>query len=198
MPMTLKREHFNELASGWDELPALPGAEEKVARFIRRALEPNDRMVLDVGAGTGILLPHLLSTPVARIIELDFADRMLQAGRAKAKDARVEPLCGDARRLPLRAGSFDSVLCFGVLPHLGSAENALAELFECVRPGGTLSVGHLLGSAELNAFHASMTGPVAEDRLRPAREVGAILQALGASVLACEEEPAWYFLRVRR
>lgn len=194
----LKRGYFNELAPRWDSLPALPGAEEKVARFVRRAVETEDRRVLDVGAGTGILLPHLLAASVPCIVELDFAERMLEAGRAKAGGGRVEPVCGDACRLPLRPGSFDAVLCFGVLPHLGPAGDALAGLLPAARPGGTLAVGHLLGSSELNAFHSAMSGPVAGDSLRPARETAAILQSLGAAVLACEEEPGWYFVRVRR
>jgi SAM-dependent methyltransferase len=181
-------------------LPCPPDAPAKVERFVRTVVRPGDRLVLDVGCGTGILLGCLLDMDGGchRVIEVDVAEEMLRENRRKWAGERVERVCAEALRLPFLEGSFDLVLCFGILPHLGPAGPALAGLLRCLRPGGSLAVGHLMGSHALNAFHASLDGPVNQDQLLPADTLSAILEDLGASVLRAEERPDWYLLQAEK
>jgi malonyl-CoA O-methyltransferase len=198
--MNQKRRYFNELAPRWDTLPSPPDAADKVRRFVERALTPDARLVLDIGGGTGILLPALLERcgAAARLLELDLAEGMLAESARKFADQRVARLCADARRLPLRAASFDLVLCFGVLPHLGEVGEALRGLMHVLRAGGVLAVGHLMGSRELNTFHASLDAAVASDRLPSAEALTEILRGLGAAEIIAEEGSDWYFVRAEK
>jgi len=195
-----KRHYFNELAPCWDELPSPPDAAAKVRRFVQQAVAPGARRVLDVGGGTGILLPALLERcdAAAQLVELDLAESMLAESARKFSDRRVLRLCADARNLPLRGGSFDLILCFGVLPHLGEAAEALRRFLPLLRVGGVLAVGHLMGSRELNAFHASLDDPVAGDTLLPAAALAETLRGLGADGIVAEEYADWYFVRAER
>jgi len=195
-----RRQYFNALADRWDSLPAPPDAPVRVARFVRQAIRPGDRLILDVGCGTGILLGALVGAagPAARIVETDVAERMLAENRRKRPEEAIARVCAEALRLPFAPAGFDAVLCFGVLPHLGEAEPALAELWRYVRPGGTLTAGHLMDSAELNAFHGALEGPVRHDRLPTAARLAEILSSLGASVRAAEEAPGWYFVAAEK
>ncbi len=194
-----KREYFNELAGRWDQLPAPPGASDRVERFVAAAAAPGARLILDAGCGTGILLPALLrAAPQSLVVEMDLAEKMLAEGRAKRDSARVARVCGDARLPPFAAGTFDLVLCFGVLPHLAPVEDALRTLLNCLRPGGLLSVGHLMGSEALNALHASLDPAVAEDRLPPAASLAATLEAMGADVARAEDAPGGYLVQARK
>jgi SAM-dependent methyltransferase len=191
--MNSKRVYFNELAARWDQIPAMEDAPRKIRRFVERACVAGARRILDVGCGTGVLLAGIGDT--AWVVEVDFAERMLQENARKFATARVERGCADAARLPFAAGCFDLVLCFGVLPHIEDLEGALAGLLVLLRPGGALSVGHLLGSRELNAFHGSLDGPIVHDRLPSAAALAETLERLGAAVSHAEEDSNWYFVR---
>src|SRR3989442_15095115 len=48
----------------------------------------------------------------------------------------------DLRALPFPAGSFDVVLCLGVLQHTPSPEESIAALWRMVAPGGRLVIDH--------------------------------------------------------
>ncbi len=200
MPADAKREYFNRIAPNWDGLPSPSGAPERVRRFIAKAAAANPRWILDVGCGTGILLPAILAAlPHAEaIIEIDFAESMLKQNVLKFPGGRVHRLCADVARSPLRSEEFDLALCFGILPHLEDQVSALNGLLRVLRPGGALAIGHLMSSGELNAFHGSLEGPVASDRLPPATALGATLSGLGAVSVTAEEEPGWYYVRAEK
>jgi len=173
---------------------------QKAELFVRKAVRPTDRLILDVGCGTGILLGPLLESgcPGRRIVEMDIAEEMLQENRRKRAQQGIDWLCADALDLPFAPDSFDAVLCFGVLPHLGSLEAGLAGLLRCLQKGGTLAVGHLMGSENLNAFHASLAGPVNQDRLPSASVLSDVLRRLGSAPLRAEEAPDWYLVRAEK
>jgi ubiquinone/menaquinone biosynthesis C-methylase UbiE len=198
MSTVTKRRHFNELAPRWDQLPGPSDAPPKVAEFVARAGQTSAKRILDVGCGTGILVPYLLrACPQATcVVELDFADEMLRENARKVADRRVSRLCADVQALPFPDGCFDLVLCFAVLPHLVDLEAALKELSRVLRPSGAFAVGHLMGSAELNAFHRSMGEPIAHDVLPPVESLAQRLRQLGATVASAEERPDWYFVHV--
>jgi ubiquinone/menaquinone biosynthesis C-methylase UbiE len=194
-----KRAYFNELAPRWDAIPRPPDAGERIAAFCRRSVPGSTRRILDVGAGTGLLAPHLLeASGAALLVEVDYALAMLRAGRGKSADGRRRLVCADALRLPFRPAAFDAVLCFGILPHLGDARTALAALWSAVAPGGRLSIGHLMGSAELNARHGEIGGPVAADTLPPAEWVASALESLGAARTEAQDRPEGYFVLAER
>lgn len=194
--MNSKRHYFDELAPRWDSMPARPRAAEKITFFCRRACRRNPKLVLDVGAGTGLLVPALLVAlpPEAAVIELDYAIQMLRIGGAKAPDKRILPVCADATAPPFSPSAFPAVLCFGILPHLGETRAALENLWALVSPGGSLAVGHFLSSVALNQLHAEIGGTVKEDHLPPAHQVAGMLNAMGARPVEAEDGPEGYFV----
>jgi ubiquinone/menaquinone biosynthesis C-methylase UbiE len=196
MSTATKRRHFNELAPRWDQLPGPSDAPPKVAEFVARASQTSAKRILDVGCGTGILVPYLLrACPLATsVVELDFAEEMLRKNARQVADQRISRLCADAQALPFPDGCFDLVLCFAVLPHLVDLEAALKELSRVLRPSGAFAVGHLMGSAELNALHLSLGEPLAHDILPPAESLAETLRQLDAVVVSAEERPDWYFV----
>ncbi|MCS6952878.1 MAG: class I SAM-dependent methyltransferase [Bryobacterales bacterium] len=186
------------MAPRWDELSAAGDAQAVAERFVAESVTFPARRILDAGCGTGILLATLRrSAPHAQIVEFDLAESMLLCHRGRDAGSLVDYVCGDALHPPFAPGAFDVVLCFGVLPHLAPIEAALRELLACLRPGGLLSIGHAMGSAELNAFHATLDPVVAGDRLPKADELASMLRSLGAIVVRAEEAPDRYFVQAR-
>ena len=153
--------------------------------------------ILDVGCGTGILVPHLqdLCHGASCLMELDIAENMLQVNAAKYPGARISRICADAESLPFVNSCFDLVLCFGIFPHFENKISALGQMFDTLRSGGIWCLGHLMGSRELNDFHSHLSGPVSGDSLPSTKALAAMLRNMGIKDISTEEDPDWYFVR---
>ena len=57
-----------------------------------------------------------------------------------AEDSVLETANGDATRLPFADKSFDRIIASEVVEHIDHDEEALAELFRVLRPGGVLAI----------------------------------------------------------
>jgi ubiquinone/menaquinone biosynthesis C-methylase UbiE len=195
-----KRAFFNEMASSWDEMALERQIEAGIRNFVKFSFAAGARTILDVGCGTGILVPYLLAAypQTSVIIELDFAEDMLALNRAKFTDHRLVRLAGDATNLSLPDESMDAALCFNVAPHLGHGETAFQDLYRVLAPGGVIAVGHLMSSLELNHFHSNLHGPVAHDYLPPAKVLGTMFTRLGGTAVTVQEQPGWYFVHANK
>ena len=90
-------------------------------RTLARSIKvPRRGIVLDLGTGTAELAMEIcIHHPWVRVAGLDFSPRMLAIGqrkvRAKGLWRRIDLNLGDARRLPLKAGSIDgATMAFGI------------------------------------------------------------------------------------
>jgi ubiquinone/menaquinone biosynthesis C-methylase UbiE len=79
------------------------------------------RLVLDLGAGTGVAGQAALAAGARRVVAADLSEGMLRHGRGGT------PVVADAVALPFRDGRFDLVLAAFCLNHLGRVEDGLAE-----------------------------------------------------------------------
>jgi ubiquinone/menaquinone biosynthesis C-methylase UbiE len=191
-----RRPYFNELAAEWDHLPGQPDTGQ-IRDFVHCSRVAGALRILDVGCGTGILLPYLRDfySEATCLVEFDFAEHMLKVNAAKYSDDRISHICADAQSMPFADSCFDLVLCFGILPHLDNKSAAIGQIFRILRQGGVLCVGHLMGSSELNTFHSGLPGPVSGDLLPSVETLAHMLRETGITEISAEENPHWYFLR---
>jgi SAM-dependent methyltransferase len=101
-------------------------------------LLPARGTAIEIGAGSGRLLIRLGRERPYRLFALDYAPYAIRAVRENYRRANAEgyALFGDARALPLRAGSFDVVLSGGLLEHFRDPAPVVAEMARILRPGG--------------------------------------------------------------
>ncbi|HEX2210152.1 MAG TPA: class I SAM-dependent methyltransferase [Longimicrobium sp.] len=96
--------------------------------------------VVDVGCGTGNLLP-LLRDCGGRLegyVGADLSPGMLLVARGKARDGRTGFVAADAARLPLGDAAFDTAVSASALHYWDDARAGLAEIRRVLRPGGRL------------------------------------------------------------
>lgn len=115
---------------------------------VRKVLElcaprPTDR-ILDVGCGWGTI-SFALAPKVREVVGLDFAERAIARCNARLDAfglANVFFRVGDARDTGLAAASFDAVVAADLFEHLypDDSEEAAAEAFRVLKPGGRLAV----------------------------------------------------------
>ena len=99
-----------------------------------------ERSVLDLGCGTGRLLPAL-AVRAARVVGVDRERGLLGLARAvAARYANARLVEARLAELPLAAGSFDAVVASHVLAYLPARGQraAIAEALRVLRPGGAL------------------------------------------------------------
>ncbi len=190
-----RKAYFDEAAETWDRrfyTPKLVGFLERlVSRF---GLKPGQN-VLDVGTGTGALIPFLLQAigPAGSVTAIDFAERMVQLCRAKYSHLRnVTVKLHDVEEEDLPPASYDVVICFGLFPHLEKREKALHNLNRALKPRGVLIIAHALSSKEIVNHHNISQSPVTNDLLPSDAEMRRLLNHTGFTEISIEDEPGSY------
>jgi len=119
-----------------------------------------DEVVLDVGAGAGLLaVAAAHHVPRGRVVAVDLwvakdlssnsAGRLRRNAELDGVLDRVEIRTSDARALDLPAGSVDVVvssLCLHNIPDTAGRHAAVTEIARVLRPGGTVIVADLAGT----------------------------------------------------
>lgn len=184
---------FDQQAAGWDA--GVPADVIQRAREILQGLGilPGSR-VLDVGCGTGVLVPMLREQMKAAgfVVATDVSMNMLREGRHKYGGAFAGSMQSDAAHLPLRESSFDWILCYSVFPHFSDQRGVVAVLSVALRPGGRLAIFHSKSREDINAFHRSVGGEVGGHELPDEPEMREILEGAGLNVERLENRSDRY------
>lgn len=111
------------------------------ALFRRHLGDGNDRSVLDVASGTGVI-SLLLHDIGFRVTGLDFSEAMLARARAKIerKGAPVRFVLGDAEQTLEPDAAYDAVVNRHLVWTLVNPDTAFAEWFRVLKPGGRLLI----------------------------------------------------------
>ena len=131
------REFFDRAADSWED-----GRSESLGAqagsFAAAGLLPPGLTVLDLGTGTGSLLPFL-TQHVSRVIAVDGSRGMLSRARERMSGDRlpsVRFLRADLENLPLPETSVDAVVANMVLHHLPHPESLFREIARVLTPAG--------------------------------------------------------------
>lgn len=195
-----KKTFFNQMAATWDQHFYTPGLKQHLEALVPLFhLRPGSK-VLDVGAGTGGIIPYLLRAigSEGSIWSVDFAEKMVEAGREKFKDEpRVRYYLSAVESLPFAGEFFHHVVCFGVFPHFGDKPLALQEMHRVLKRDGTLIIAHALSSQEIKQHHMG-AALVSQDFLPEETEMRSLLESAGFHVLQLIDRPKCYLCEVQK
>jgi len=152
------RDFFNRNALSWDSREK---ADIGVAiNYILDKIKPGPAdAVLDVGCGTGILVPFLEECGAADYTGVDFSEKM--AAEAVRKFPGRKILCLDYEKQGLFGkGCFTKIIIYNAYPHFEDKQNIFANSFNYLRPGGGFYIVHSMSREALNAHHEKTGGPV--------------------------------------
>ena len=145
----------NYRSDGWSNGKGQPNSPDyhRVEFVLHRVTD--DSHVLDVGCNGGTISIRLKSLRKCRVKGIDIVPELVE----KAKKRGVFAQLGRAESLDFRDNQFDHVICTEVLEHLYEPEQAIAEAYRVLKPGGTYIItvpsheSDGMGNGKLGDFH---------------------------------------------
>ncbi len=192
-----KMMFFEARAARWDRDHSSPGEDRTIPLIIPFLRLNEGGRVLDLGCGTGKLVPWLREGvgPSGLIVEADYCRGMLEAGRRKRFGRRVRFVRMDVETPAVAYGTFDRIVCFSLFPHLEDQAGALRGFRRLLKPGCPLVIAHTMGREQLNAFFRRVGGPVGGDSLPDEREMTSLLSKAGFRDVEIADSPRHYIAR---
>jgi len=141
----------------------------RLQRIVDKVWLTKDERVLDVGTGTGVLIPYIQSYGVVDIVGCDLSSAMLAVGQERYQN--VIFWCGDVVDIPTVLGPFDVVIFNAVFGNVWDQKETLSWVSELLGITGRVCISHPLGSrfvANLNQMDPRRTPNTLpdQDRLR--------------------------------
>ncbi len=143
----INNEFYKELGEKWytssGEAVALLRHEKKVTnpwcvdKINKFHGAQKDLQILDIGCGGGFLT-LALAEKGWHCTGLDVSEDILNVGRVRDLEKKINWVNGTAENLPLPDSHFDVVCMMDVLEHIFEPELALKEAVRVLKPGGTI------------------------------------------------------------
>ena len=164
------KEFFNSMADKWDEKNRYET--DKIELMLNLLYIKNGDKTLDVGTGTGVLLPLLLQkTGGESITAIDIAEKMIEKAKRKFPNTGIRFVTADVMEYLFANDFFDHIICYSVFPHLREKSAAIARFGAALKPGGLLSVLHSASKEKINGVHIhARSREINSDYLLPAGE----------------------------
>jgi ubiquinone/menaquinone biosynthesis C-methylase UbiE len=192
--MDNRKSFFDSYAAGWNEMLTRDGRMQRFARVVEWFDIVEGESILDVGTGTGVLLPFLRHAVGHKgmVVAMDFSINMLKQAMDRQLEDRVALINAGVGAIPLKSGQFDKVTCFSAFPHFPDKQRALAEMTRVLRKGGIAWIAHLQSIEELASLHGKVGGPVHSDRLPDCATMEQLMSNAGLTDIHIVNEPGKY------
>ncbi len=190
-------EFFNTKAEEWDQIVNHDG--NKIGKVIDELSELNSAKILDVGSGTGVLIPFLMKKfgNEAEITAIDFAEKMIEVSSKKHKHYdNLQFIVGDVYTYPFSEEKFDLIICYSVFPHFNDKDRILSRFAELLKNGGSLVIFHSQSRETINNLHKKAGEEVKEDRLPSALDVAENAKKKGYFINQIIDDDSMYLLRL--
>ena len=187
------REYFNQLAGKWDRMTSQETRSRLPEMIKDWGIKAGDT-ILDVGGGTGILLPLLYEVAgnTSKIILLDIAEEMLKQARNNSRPSNIHYIHADVVAIPLASETFDYVICYSCFPHFPDKAKALTEIARVLRDNGRLVICHTAGRHEINELHKSIGEVVGKDTIPDEATMRRMLSKSGLKPVEVRDEAHRY------
>jgi ubiquinone/menaquinone biosynthesis C-methylase UbiE len=194
-----KKGFFNERAEVWNEISV--HSLEKV-QYISELLDirGNDR-ILDVGAGTGIMIPFYERYLVdGSVVAVDHSEKMILVARSKypeKKHPMISYLISDVYELEYDA-EFDLVVCYSCFPHFVDQPLALKILSRALKKGGRLAVAHSDSAKKINEVHMNGGVEIGNDFLPSMELLKQMMEESGLNVTFERDDESYFICLARK
>ena len=187
----LQQEQFDELVDMFE--PPLPqGVPERLERIVAAAEIREGEIALDVGTGTGILIPVIQKYRPGRIYACDLSAEMLK--QLRNNYSGVETILSDIRDLTLPDASVNVVFINACYPNIVDKAGAFKNIARMMIPAGRLIISHPLGKRFVDRLRRNSTFPL--DDFPEKSDAIELFTPYGFRVETLLDEPELYILNI--
>lgn len=161
---------FDLYSKSWDD--DLIKDDEIISKILDSAHVFENKDVLDVACGTGVLIPYYLDRKVKSVDAIDISEKMIEIAKSKFKFENVSFICGDAEFYDFNK-KYDSIVIYNAFPHFANPENLICVLSKYLKDGGYLSVAHGMSRDKINMHHSGSASHIS-NKLMSANELTTI------------------------
>ncbi len=184
-----QRQYFNKMFHLFE--PPLPeGVPERLEKIVSEGKIEQENTVLDVGSGTGILIPIIQQYNPSLIFACDLSEKML--GQLNKNYPDVITIRTDIKDLNLPGASIDVVFVNACYPNIADKEGAFKNISRLMKTGGRLVISHPLGKSFVKKLQR--TAPYPLDEFPDKSEAENLLQPFGLDIQTFVDEPELYIL----
>lgn len=148
---------FDKCSEKWDE--NLKTDDNKMNEIMDAAGIGQDKRILDIACGTGVMFNYYLNRDVSEITGVDISSKMIEICRKKfSNNEKINVICGDADEIEF-CNKYDCCMIFNAFPHFCSPLQLLKNLKKSVKTGGSITVAHDDGRNAIDKHHLGEAKP---------------------------------------
>ncbi len=189
------REFFDSMADQWDNIAFHDM--DKIQKIVNLLDLRHSKNILDIGCGTGILLPFLKKNiPYdGKIIALDISSKMIERAREKYGNDQIEYICKDFFEYDSKEG-YDYAIAYSCLPHFVERRKFLLKAKEMLRKDGKLVIAHSESREKINCHHREMKSDIEFKDLERIEELSTLGKEIGLNVIRTIDTEEMYVLEM--
>lgn len=187
-------QFFDSIAKDWDNI--IQVNELKINTLLSKLNIKDNQSILDVGTGTGVLIPFLKKLNKTGFIKgVDISTQMLGIAKEKFKDTKnlsFEVLDVENDKVYEK---FDKIILYSMFPHLQNKTLTIKSLVENnLKENGQLMIAHSNSREFLNNMHKEKDETVKNDRLICVKKQKSLFEDVGLNVSEAFENDEIYYL----
>lgn len=195
--MSSEQQFFDHIAKEWDDIRALDNL--KLDKLIQKIDFRKSDRVLDVGCGTGVLVPFikLQIGDSGSIIALDFSSEMIQRAADKyqhLKGIRFQ-VC-DIMEYQHK-NEFEKIVCLNFFPHVQDKIGFIKKMRTMLSDKGYLVIMHDISRQAVNGIHQECEA-VKNDCLPEVNVLTQLLVAEGWGIIEAIDDGEIYFVKASK
>lgn len=148
---------FDECAPHWDD--NMKRDSNVINTILDNAKVTENKDILDVACGTGVLFPDYLNRKINSLTGIDISPKMVEIAQGKFNQNNIKIICGDVEEMESNK-LFDCIVVYNAFPHFPNPEFLIKKLSSMVKPGGTVTVAHGMSRKMLDKHHSGSANKV--------------------------------------
>ncbi|MBC6003200.1 methyltransferase domain-containing protein [Paeniclostridium sp. NSJ-45] len=189
-----QRDFFDNISKEWDNI--IEVNKEKINTLLSKLDIKENERVLDVGTGTGVLIPFIKKLNKNGYIRgVDFSNGMLEVARKKYKHIQnLDFEIIDVENEVIKE-KYNKIILYSMFPHLENKTKTIKTLVKNnLSENGKLMIAHSNSREFLNNMHKEKNEAVSEARLIPIDNQVKLFEDIGLNVVEAFENDQMYYL----